>query len=82
MALGKPVIASPVGVNLDIIADGVNGFLAAEGNQWCETIARLIRDPELRARTGEAGRQTVESRYALSVHAPRLAEALAAIHQG
>jgi len=73
MACGVPVVASAVGVNREIIQDGVNGFLAATETEWVEKIQRLIDDPELRQRMAEAGRQTIERSYSLQVHAPKLA---------
>jgi glycosyltransferase involved in cell wall biosynthesis len=78
MACGVPVIASPVGVNKDIIQDGVNGFLPATPDEWVQKLGRLLAEPELRARFAEAGRRTVEERYSLRVHAPRFAETLRA----
>src|SRR5262249_54113335 len=76
MACGVPVVASAVGVNKDIIVDGVNGFLASTPQEWVEKLGRLLVDPELRARFGAAGRKTVEERYSLRVQAPRLLAAL------
>lgn len=76
MACGVPVVASAVGVNKEIITDGVNGFLASSDDEWVEKLTRLAADPELRRRMGEAGRQTIEERYSLGVNAPRMAEAL------
>lgn len=73
MACGVPVVASPVGVNKEIIQDGVNGFLAANEAEWIEKLGRLLADPELRRRFGAAGRRTVEERYSLRVNAPKLA---------
>jgi glycosyltransferase involved in cell wall biosynthesis len=72
MACGVPVVASAVGVNKDIIDDGVNGFLASTPDEWVEKLGRLLVDPGLRARLGAAGRKTVEERYSLSVQAPRM----------
>ncbi|MCB9169440.1 MAG: glycosyltransferase family 4 protein [Flavobacteriales bacterium] len=69
MALGIPAVMSPVGVNTEIIADGVNGFLAGPIEDWVEKMGRLIGDAELRLRLGTAARDTVERRY--SVHAWR-----------
>lgn len=67
MALSIPTIMSPVGVNTEIIQDGVNGFLATSTEDWIEKIALLIEDATLRVKMGAAARKTVEERY--SVHA-------------
>jgi glycosyltransferase involved in cell wall biosynthesis len=72
MACGVPVVASAVGVNRDIIQDGVNGFLASTEDEWVEKLARLLSDVELRRRFALAGRRTIEERYSLDVNAPRL----------
>jgi len=72
MACGVPVVASAVGVNREIIEDGVNGFLASTDDEWVEKLGRLLEDPALRRRFGQAGRRTIEERYSLRVHAPTL----------
>jgi glycosyltransferase involved in cell wall biosynthesis len=77
MACGVPVVASTIGVNREIIQDGVNGFLASTPDEWVEKLGRLISDPALRARMAHAGRQTIEARYSLHVTAPQLAAVLA-----
>jgi glycosyltransferase involved in cell wall biosynthesis len=76
MACGVPVVASAVGVNREIIDDGVNGFLASTPAEWEVKLRRLLTDAALRARFAAAGRRTVEERYSLRVCAPRLAAAL------
>jgi glycosyltransferase involved in cell wall biosynthesis len=76
MACGVPVVASPVGVNRDIIQDGVNGFLAVTPDEWVQKIGRLLAEPELRERLALAGRRTIEERYSVRVQAPRIAETL------
>jgi glycosyltransferase involved in cell wall biosynthesis len=76
MACGVPVVASAIGVNREIIEDGVNGFLAANEHEWVEKLGRLLSNPALRRRLGEAGRQTIEERYSLRMHAPKLAATL------
>jgi glycosyltransferase involved in cell wall biosynthesis len=77
MACGVPVVASAVGVNREIIDDGVNSFLAAISAEWVEKLGRLLSDAPLRARMAAAGRRTIEERYSLQVTAPRLAAVLA-----
>jgi glycosyltransferase involved in cell wall biosynthesis len=72
MALGIPVVGARVGVNGDIIEDGVNGFLASNDDEWLDRLTRLIGDAKLRERLGRAGRETVEQRYSAHVWAPRV----------
>ena len=82
MACGLPVVASPVGVNADIVEHGVNGFLAATDAEWRTAVTALLRDPALRQRMGAAGRRKVEADYALGVWAPRVADMLTGIAKG
>lgn len=73
MACGVPVIASPVGVNSEIVEEGVNGAFATETEEW-ETALRemLSAGPEIRAKMGNAGRGRVEQWYSVQAQAPRL----------
>jgi glycosyltransferase involved in cell wall biosynthesis len=73
MALGVPVVVSPVGVNADIVEDGRNGYHARTTADWESALERLLGDPGLRARLGRAGRKTVEERYSAALIAPRVA---------
>lgn len=79
MACGLPVVASPVGVNADIVEHGVNGFLAGADDEWREAVSTLLGDADLRRRMGAAGRRKVEERYSLQVWGPRVAEIIAEI---
>jgi glycosyltransferase involved in cell wall biosynthesis len=76
MACGLPVIASPVGVNSDIVNDGVNGYLACSEHEWEAAIRRLAASVELRGNMGAHGRQKIVNEYSLHVHGPRLAALL------
>jgi len=75
MAAGKPVIASPVGANRQVVRHGVNGFLAETTAEWTEALRRLS-DPGLRQRMGAEARKTVEEQYSTAVATPRLAAIL------
>jgi len=72
MAAGKPVIASPVGVNANIVRHGENGFLASTAEEWEKALRTLVADKALRERMGRAGRRRVEEEFCFSVTAPRL----------
>lgn len=65
MALEIPTIMSPVGVNLEIIQDGVNGFLANSAEEWVDKISALIEQPDLRSRIGKEGRKTIVAKYSV-----------------
>jgi phosphatidylinositol alpha-1,6-mannosyltransferase len=57
-AYGKPVVAGNVGGALDAVLDGVTGLLVDPLDQLAvaEAISRLLLDPELARRLGDAGR--------------------------
>lgn len=76
MACGKPVVASPVGVNRQIVEHGINGFLAQSPEEWEQALATLARDANLRMRMGAAGRDKVERAFCVQVNAPRVLECL------
>lgn len=76
MACGLPVVASPVGVNAQIVEHGVNGFLASTPQEWEDALTTLLTDSALRARMGQAGRHKVEQEYRLQVTGPKLAHLL------
>lgn len=73
MACAVPVVASPVGVNKEIIRDGENGFLASSHNEWLEKLILLIKSEELRRKLGQKGRETVENHYSLKLWGPKVA---------
>jgi glycosyltransferase involved in cell wall biosynthesis len=82
MACGVPVVASPVGVNRDIVEHGVNGFLAESDNEWRAAVNALLNDSDLRRRMGAAGRRRVEEQYSLQLWGPRLAKMLRSVAEG
>lgn len=72
MACGLPTIASPIGVNREIVAEGKTGFLVEGKEQWRDALINLLGNSELRAHLGDAGRTRVQNHYSLDVQAPRL----------
>ena len=77
MACAVPVIASPVGANVDVV-NNESGLLASNAKEWLEAF-RLIRDkPSMRNNMGEAGRARVVQHYSLQQNLPKLA---GVIHQ-
>ena len=81
MSVGIPVVCSRVGVNTEIVQDGVNGFLVDSQREWCEKLSLLIENQDLRRSFGIAGRQTVEKKFSLEVNAPKILSILKSVYQ-
>jgi glycosyltransferase involved in cell wall biosynthesis len=76
MACGVASVASPVGVNRDILADGA-GLLAADDEEWFDALAELLDNAPVRAAMGSAARTQAEERWSTRVLGPRFATVLA-----
>jgi glycosyltransferase involved in cell wall biosynthesis len=79
MACGKPVIASPVGVNARIVEPGINGYLAESKEDWLQALTALIGDAGLRRQMGTNGRVKVERKFTIQVNGSRLVAMLRAV---
>lgn len=67
MGCGLPVVGSPVGVNNEIIIEGINGYKATDLVSWKRGLETLLADKELRRRMGKQGRTLVEGKYSYKV---------------
>jgi glycosyltransferase involved in cell wall biosynthesis len=65
MALGIPAVASPVGVNKEIIDNKINGFLCGSETEWLACFEKLIADVRLRNQIGGAGRKKIIDNYSV-----------------
>ncbi|WP_286748571.1 glycosyltransferase family 4 protein [Marinobacter sp. UBA2688] len=73
MACGIPVVASPVGVNCEIVEPEKNGLLADSVEEWDRALRSLLSvDCSVRDNMGANGRKRVEEWYSLQAQAPRL----------
>lgn len=73
MAHGVPVVATRVGGNPEVVEEGRTGYLvpADETPPFVERVTRLLGDPGLRERMGEAARRHVGEHFPLSTAARR-----------
>jgi hypothetical protein len=81
MAAGRPVVASPVGSNNDIVVDGMTGLFARSHAEWLAALTKLHHDPDLRQRMGAAGRLRAEQLFSLDLAIAKVLEAIAAAQQ-
>lgn len=71
MALEIPAVVSAVGVNTEIVEEGVNGFICEPISdtdtdhypKWGRGLVELLKSEELRVQLGENGKQRVEAKY-------------------
>jgi glycosyltransferase involved in cell wall biosynthesis len=70
--VGVPVVCTPVGINRDLVEDGLNGFYATTPEEWQEKLSLLIEDSMLREKMGSEGRRRVLEGYTIQACAPRL----------
>lgn len=82
MAAGLPVVASPIGVNASIVADGETGFLAAGEGDWHSALGTLVTDAGMRRAFGLAGRARCERGYSTRHWAGRLLEIFDRVARG
>lgn len=73
MAAGRPCVASPVGMNNDLLRRAKLGFAATTLDQWADALSDLLADNEAAARIGLTGRRVATAHYSLGVLAPRFA---------
>lgn len=76
MAVGVAAVASPVGVNQEIVINAKTGYLATTVNEWQQRLASLIEGIQVRAQMGHAARQRVEQHYSVKAVLPRIVDAL------
>lgn len=62
MSTGKAAVASPVGVNSQIL-DGNRGYLATSEDDWFEMISTLVDHPDRRKDMGDRSRIYIEENY-------------------
>lgn len=75
LASGAPVVASPVGANLEIVDPGC-GLFADDPGAWVEALSRLLTDADARRAMGRSGRDKMVRQYSLASQTPGLERAL------
>ncbi len=74
MACTLPTVATPVGVNSQLVEHGITGFIARTVDDWTNALTILRDNPDLRLRMGRAGRDKVERSHSLQIFGPKLAD--------
>jgi hypothetical protein len=78
MAAGVPVVASPIGVNTQLVRDSDAGILAGDPSEWEEALRMLLSSAKMRQRLGSNGRAFVTAYADMDHQADVLADLLTA----
>lgn len=76
MAVGLPVVVSPVGMNKEVLEKDNVGFGATSDDEWYDCLKTLYEDRTLQLKLGNAARRVVEQDFSAAVIADRLAHIL------
>jgi glycosyltransferase involved in cell wall biosynthesis len=81
MAAGRPVVATAVGANPELITHGVDGLLVLPGEPGAlaDAIESLLADPEWAGRLGDAARRKARERYSREAMVRRFEDYYAAL---
>lgn len=66
MALSKPLVATDIIGNRDVVKHGETGFLCKDFEELVQSVLKLVKNPDLRKKMGEAGRSLVEKKFSLT----------------
>jgi glycosyltransferase involved in cell wall biosynthesis len=66
MAFGLPIVATKVGTTPLLISHEVDGFLVESQDEWVTALERLVGEPELRRKLGQAARVKAVQKYSVS----------------
>lgn len=76
LAVGAPVVGSPVGIVAATVKDGETGYLPRHAKAWVERLSALCGDAVLRRRMSAAARADFEARHSLQAVFPVFLKAL------
>ena len=76
MAAGRPCVASPVGMNSELLAEAEIGHAATTLDEWSEALSSLLAEREAAEHVGAVGRALAVKRYSVTALAPQLAALL------
>lgn len=68
---GLPVVASPIGINAEVVTEGENGYLANDESGWVKALSDLLEDQQLRQRLGRAAYEKYQNEFTREINAER-----------
>jgi glycosyltransferase involved in cell wall biosynthesis len=78
MSCAKPVVASPVGTNKEIIYHGKSGFFASTKEDWIQYLGVLLDNRKMREEMGQTGKQFILDNYSFEKTSEKFINAIVA----
>jgi glycosyltransferase involved in cell wall biosynthesis len=65
MTMGKAIVTTAIGQNIDYIVDGVSGILAPPGDEqrFSQALEKLLGDPDLRNSLGQNAKERIKGKF-------------------
>jgi len=76
MGVDVPVVCSPVGVNIEIINDGINGFWTNSKDEWFKKLSLLIENEALKESIDKKGRESIKDGFTIEANASKFVQIL------
>jgi glycosyltransferase involved in cell wall biosynthesis len=80
MAVGIPVIASPFGMNKELLCLGSFGIAAGSSNEWQDALANFFHDFATRDAAGKAARDVLIARFSLNHVSGKIMESISCFY--
>ena len=71
MSAGIPCVAAPVGINKEIIKEGVTGFFASSEEEWLDKLTVFLEDKKLRQEMGKNGWLRAKEHFSYDAALPK-----------
>jgi len=81
MSLGKPILASNVPGNHDLIQDGENGYLYSNPSEFIDRGRTLITDAKARIHVSQGALRTIEEHFSLARELDAFSKMYSAVYQ-
>ena len=81
MAVGLPVIVSPVGMNNEVLSKGDIGFAVNSDDDWYNAFKTLYNNKKLQNQLGNKGREIIEQYFSAETVSEKIFSILTCIVQ-
>ena len=68
MSLGIPAVVSPVGMNIEVVDHGVNGYVCTTPAQWFTALEKIILSTDQRVSLGLKAREKIENQFSVTAN--------------